>query len=255
LDGRGLAVEYRRHIVNVLDRFAPKLSGPMDVIKLFSGLSAGQRHNLLYSVRNLLNFCEAVGFNPFFIDSLRRALPKDCKFEDRYRPNEEQIVKSLRRLRHAPRKYNAVYRLLLESGLRLNEAVKLTNEIHELSEKVEKYEKYVCIPLFWQRKTKNVYVAYFLPETLNLLLKNQEKLKYKRVSDFCRDNGLVMPKYLRKFMFNKMLELEIPEGVADFIQGRTPKTVGERHYANLKRLADKYYPRYAEYLEKLRMKV
>ncbi|RLI00135.1 hypothetical protein DRO19_00335 [Candidatus Bathyarchaeota archaeon] len=38
----------------------------------------------------------------------------------------------------------------------------------------------------------------------------------------------------------------------DLIQGRVPKTVGERYYANLKRLADKYYPRYAAYLEKLR---
>jgi len=243
-----LAVEYRRHIVNVLDRFAPQLSRPMDVIKLFSGLSAGQRHNLLYSVRNLLNFCEAVGFNPFFIESLRRALPKDCRFEDRHRPNERQIIESLRKLWRVPEKYKVVYRLLLESGLRLTEAVRLVNEIHELYEKSENHEKYVCIPLFWERKTKNVYVAYFLPETFNILLNNRERLKYKRVSDFCRDNGLVMPKYVRKFVFDKMVELGVPESVADFIQGRAPRNVGARHYANLKRLADKYYPRYANYL-------
>ena len=63
------------------------------------------------------------------------------------------------------------------------------------------------------------------------------------------------PKYLRKFVSHKMLELEIPGGVADFIQRRAPKTIGERHYTNLKRLADKYYPKYAEYLEKLRGKI
>ena len=61
----------------------------------------------------------------------------------------------------------------------------------------------------------------------------------------------MVPKYLRKFVFHKMLELEIPEGVADFIEERAPKTVDERHYANLKRLADKYYPKYVNYLMSL----
>ncbi|RLI18169.1 hypothetical protein DRO54_10490 [Candidatus Bathyarchaeota archaeon] len=182
-------------------------------------------------------------------------MPKDCRFEDRHRPNERQIIESLRKLWRGPEKYKAVYRLLLESGLRLTEAVRLVNEIHELYEKCENHEKYVCIPLFWERKTKNVYVAYFLLETFNMLLNNRERLKYKRVSDFCRDNGLVMPKYVRKFVFDKMVELGVPESVADFIQGRAPRSVGARHYANLKRLADKYYPKYAEYLKKLRNKI
>jgi len=84
-----------------------------------------------------------------------------------------------------------------------------------------------------------------------MLWNNGEKLSADATSKVCRRYGLVAPKYLRKFVFHKMLELEIPEGVADFIQGRAPKTVGERHYANLKRLADKYYPRYVEFLVSL----
>ena len=48
-----------------------------------------------------------------------------------------------------------------------------------------------------------------------------------------------------------MLELGLPESVADFYQGRVPRTVGARHYANLIRLADKAYPKFERYLTKL----
>jgi intergrase/recombinase len=51
-----------------------------------------------------------------------------------------------------------------------------------------------------------------------------------------------------------MIDLDIHESVADFIQGRTPKSVGARHYMKLKRKAIKFYPRYAEYVTKLRQK-
>ena len=59
-------------------------------------------------------------------------------------------------------------------------------------------------------------------------------------------------KYLRKFAFDKMIELEVPESVADFIQGRVARKIGARHYMSLARQACKFYPRYAEYLESLR---
>jgi len=63
-------------------------------------------------------------------------------------------------------------------------------------------------------------------------------------------------KYLRKFAFDVMTseELNIPESVADFIQGRTPKSIGARHYMKLKRKAIQFYPRYAEYVMELRQK-
>jgi intergrase/recombinase len=69
-----------------------------------------------------------------------------------------------------------------------------------------------------------------------------------------RYNGVVSWKYLRKFSNDIMTseELNIPESVADFIQGRVPKTVGAKHYMRLKRKAIEFYPRYAKYLEELR---
>jgi len=66
--------------------------------------------------------------------------------------------------------------------------------------------------------------------------------------------GVVCCKYLRKFAFDKMIELGVPESVADFIEGRTPKTIGAKHYMILLRQAKQYYPRYAEYVTHLRRK-
>ena len=50
-------------------------------------------------------------------------------------------------------------------------------------------------------------------------------------------------------------QLNIPESVADFIEGRTPKSVGARHYMLLKRKAMQFYPRYRDYLTLLRSKL
>ncbi len=62
-------------------------------------------------------------------------------------------------------------------------------------------------------------------------------------------------KYLGKFAFDKMIELGVPESVADFIEGRTPKTIGAKHYMILLRQAKQYYTRYAKYVTELRRKV
>ena len=53
-------------------------------------------------------------------------------------------------------------------------------------------------------------------------------------------------------MVDKMIELEVPESVADFIQGRVPRRVGAKHYMALARQASKFYPRYLSYAENLR---
>jgi len=51
-----------------------------------------------------------------------------------------------------------------------------------------------------------------------------------------------------------MIELEVPESVADFIEGRVPKRIGAKHYMALARQASKFYPRYARYITELREK-
>jgi intergrase/recombinase len=66
---------------------------------------------------------------------------------------------------------------------------------------------------------------------------------------------VVRCEYLRKFAFDKMIEFGASESVADFIEGRTPKTIGVKHYMILLRQAKQYYSRYAEYIRQLGEKV
>jgi len=61
-------------------------------------------------------------------------------------------------------------------------------------------------------------------------------------------------KYLRKFAFDKMIEVDIPESVADFIEGRVPTRIGAKHYMALARQTGQKYGRYAKYVTELREK-
>ena len=49
-----------------------------------------------------------------------------------------------------------------------------------------------------------------------------------------------------------MIGLEVPESVADFIEGRVPMRVGAKHYMALRRQADRFHKKYEKYLEGLR---
>jgi len=78
-----------------------------------------------------------------------------------------------------------------------------------------------------------------------------KRLERNSSSSYFRKIRVIAPKYLRKFTFDKMIELEIPESVADFIEGRVPKRIGTKHYLALARQSSKFYPRYAEYIDRL----
>lgn len=56
------------------------------------------------------------------------------------------------------------------------------------------------------------------------------------------------------FAYNKIIELEIPESVADFIESRVPKRIGAKHYMTLARQAYKFYGKYTEYTTSLKGK-
>jgi len=80
----------------------------------------------------------------------------------------------------------------------------------------------------------------------------KEKLERNSSSSYLRKWKFVAAKYLRKFAFDKMIELEVPESVADFIEGRVPKRIGAKHYLALARQSGKFYPRYQAYIMQLR---
>ena len=56
-------------------------------------------------------------------------------------------------------------------------------------------------------------------------------------------------KYLRKWQYNFMLYNQIPESVADFIQGRASKGVSANHYLARSQQAEFWYSKIVSTLE------
>ena len=238
---------FRKDVLSYLTRYVTEVREPFDVIALFSRISRGKRH-LVLALRTLFNFYEVIGVDSDYLDSLRKALPTVRCGIDLKVPEEAKIVESLRKLPSAPLKYQALYNLLLDSGLRLVEAVELVNSFED----ADAVNGFYRSELAMFRGEKQAYYGHYSECTLHLVKQVEEKLTPITASRYYRKMGYVLPKYLRKYAFDKMIELEIPESIADFIEGRVPKTIGAKHYLALARQASKYYPRYTEHIETLR---
>jgi len=242
-------------MISYLDKYFNTLQVPMEVITLFNPLSIGQQHHLNRALRALFNFCEIIGFDKTYLDTLRKAIPKDQIGIDLKVPEEIEIFASIKRLSDIPPKYQALWNLCLDGGLRLIEAINVINDFN--LGRLQHFGDVCLYEIGAFRGSKQAYYAFFTASTLKLVQDVKErKINRVNASHYYSKRGIVAPKYLRKFVFDMMTseQLNIPESVADFMEGRVPKTVGARHYMKLKRQAVQFYPRYAAYIEDLRSK-
>jgi intergrase/recombinase len=251
LQSREYNERWARNVVRYLDRYVKVLRDPLDVALLFRRVKRGRNH-MVKSLRVLFNFFEVLGYPEAYLDLFRKALPKVSSGIDLRIPTETMIVDSLRRVERAAFKYNALYNLLVDSGLRLMEAVYVVNNFDD--SRVDKVNGFYRCEIAWFRKCKQAYYAHFSEHTLKLLRRVKDKVNDQTASSYYDKFGYVNPKYVRKFAFDKMIDLDIPESIADFIQGRVPRKIGAKHYMALARQAAKFYPRYANYAETLRRK-
>jgi len=261
LKSRNYSKVHERAIINNLNRYVTVIEGPMDVANIFAGLTHGQQHQLNRAIRALFNFCEVMGLDETFIRSLRKAVPKDRVGFDLNIPTEHDVVDSLRLAAKAPQlKDVAAFNLALDSGFRITEIAKLMKGFNARS--VEAFDGFYVAPLGFFRTSKLAYFAFFTDYTFNLMQglteKDKEILNDRNIGNYFRNvkgfERVLRFKYLRKFAYDVMTseELNIPESVADFIQGRVPRSIGAKHYMKLKRKAIQFYPRYAEYVTGLR---
>ena len=138
----------------------------------------------------------------------------------------------------------------MDSGIRLIEAIHLINDFDpQRLQAVNGFYRYQTGEF---RGTKQSYYAYFSEFSLRLIQDvDGDELHRPVASGYYSRQKLTQPKYLRKFAFDKMIELEVPESVADFIQGRVAMRVGAKHYMSLARQAAKFYAKYVGYLASL----
>jgi intergrase/recombinase len=250
LSANGYSTKYVEDLLHYLDAYVTVINGPADILSIFSRVKKGRRHVWL-GLRVLFNYLEALGYDAEQLNALRKALPKVSCGIDLKVPSEQAIRESLSRLSRAPWKYQVLYNLLVDSGLRLVEAVKVITEFK--AENIERVGDFYRMELGEFRGTKQAYYAYFTEFTFKMLTEAPvEPVSCVPASRYFTKMRFIQAKYVRKFAFDSMISLEIPESVADFIEGRVPKRIGAKHYCALRRQSDRFYKKYDCYLHRLR---
>jgi len=256
MKANGRSLSYIERCVLYLNKYVSELSKPGDVVELFEKCRRGRNH-LDRALRNLLKYYQLVeGYPEDFIDRLRKAIPRIKTGVDYREPVEDEIVKTFKALRRYPLKYRCIYHLILDGGIRVSHARYLVNNFRQ--ENLKKVGEFYRYTLGLERGTKHSFYAYMREETAMILRSLGEKgVKVRKAamdSFLKRHRSLVKPKYVRKFAYNMMILSGIPETIADFINGRKPRTVGGQHYMFLRTQADQHYHKYVKYLEELTKK-
>src|SRR5450759_1315959 len=108
---------------------------------------------------------------------------------------------ALRQVKKAHPEYIALYNLLLDSGLRLIEAVKVMRE-PELAEQINGFYR-IALGLF--RGSKQAYYAYATEVTYKQIIAVKAKpLDDRFASGYYSRFNIIRPKYIRKFVFDTM---------------------------------------------------
>ncbi|HLH86784.1 MAG TPA: integrase [Thermoplasmataceae archaeon] len=164
----------------------------------------------------------------------RKALPSRKTNVDGYVPADQDVRNAYQKIKKE--KDRILFEILAFSGIRITELVKMLKEFDPTRSITDKQiSKY---PLNYSRGNKRsqyVYMPSELATRLHRLYINKDT-----VSRDLRKYG-VAPKYLRKWFYNFLIMNNVPESVADFIEGRAPESVGSMHYLAKVKQADYWY--------------
>ena len=164
----------------------------------------------------------------------RRALPSRSSEPDGYVPTDESVKEAFNKIRKE--RDRLFFQILAFSGIRITELVKMLKEFDKSRLITENgISKY---PLNYNRGDKRSQYVY-LPSELTKRL-HRFYIHKDTVSRELRKYGIA-PKYLRKWFYNFLIMNNVPESVADFIEGRSPESVGSMHYLAKVKQADYWY--------------
>jgi intergrase/recombinase len=182
-----------------------------------------------------------------------------------YQISLEDVVKTFQCLKQHHERYYLVYRLMIESGLRISHAIHIVKtfnpkEVVEIPEIHLETPRLVC---FSDKGFCRYYVgirgsqkpcewAYFSIETLKILNEHTgSNIDRRTVTRYAIRYGLLAPKYMRKVSWRLMIKI-MPREVARFIQSRFGELkISEARYEDLLSEADECYSRYLDYLQKV----
>jgi intergrase/recombinase len=174
----------------------------------------------------------------------------------------DDVKRTLAYLRESHGLYYLIYRLMLEGGLRLSQALLLVKsfsprELVEIPGVDLETARLVC---FEERGFCRYYLgvrghvkpcewAYFSLETLKLLERHAgRRISRSTLEKYVKSHALLPPKHMRKAAWRLMIKA-MPREVARFIQSRFGELkISEARYEDLLGEADEHYPRYLDLL-------
>jgi len=234
MDGKGFTMGYRTQILKYL--FENFNGGPICSKKELSQIILASRTQYVRTVsRAYLNFLEENEIlSTDDAEYYRKAIPSRKTAPDGFIPSDDKVKDVYRKIESKAMK--VVFSVLAASGIRIMEFVKMMKEYDKdkliVNHDIAKY------PLNYFRGHKRAFYVY-MPKNLTLSL---TKIEYNddTISHHFSEIGLP-PKYLRKWQYNFLIYQGVPEGVADFIQGRSSESVGSMHYLSKVKQADYWY--------------
>ena len=240
LKNQNFSDDYRISVINYIKKFIVE-DTPIEELREiinktvpYFGISVRVYLNFLMSQQYLTEEQGAV---------FKKTIKRKKANSDIFVPETEDVIKAFNNLQDERDK--TLFKLLAFSGIRLTELMKTLSEFDRdelvLNEKIAKYS------LGWRRGKKNSNYVY-LPKQFALTL-NKIPITKKTILSVGWKSGLNC-KYLRKWQYNFLIINGVPESVADYIQGRTPETVGSMHYLSRVKQADYWYEKVVTEFEK-----
>ena len=230
--------DYARDCLRYLDRYMPDvLSAPAELLTIQSQMRSARR-NFNIGVRVLMNYCEkAALMDDSSLARYRKAAKIPGVGTDEFVPSDDDVIDSHKKLGSGS--HRIIFQMVLFSGIRAVEAVQLLRDFDPdrlmVNGRIARY------PISMRRGKKAAVYAYMPLDFASRLKRLQIGRGAKNY--FRNRRGLIPLKYLRKWNYNFLISNGVPEGVADFIQGRALQSVGSMHYLAKMKQADEFYSR------------
>ncbi len=242
--------EYLNEIIKILDKYLDKpIKSKEDLRKAFYKCTDKER--FVRAVRNLIHYLvEREMMNRWIaMDILSSSFLKIPKSGVRevYLTNEE-IKQGYYLIKEKWDEDTLIlYQWLVFTGLRAKPSILALRNFDK--NKIEYHGNVAAYPMVeFSRGTKRSFIAVFPSEFAEKLRSINKKLKYK--SWYARlnprkwrppVNSRIDANAIRKWVDNFFVLHNIPESVADFMQGRASVKVGSKHYLFLRMQAIEHY--------------
>jgi intergrase/recombinase len=237
IEHQGYSENHILHLKSYFNRHlkSKAFQSPLELHKYINLQKAGRNH-IAKTARVYLNFAEKSDFlSADVIQKYRSVIKIEKSQPDVYVPSDDEVLSAYNLIKKH-KDLELVFLILACSGIRYIETLDFLRN----PGKVKHHKSFVSFSVGNNRHTKrlnNIYLPDFVFDKLFLLDCSYNSLRSK----FKRAGLKLNLKYLRKWNYNLLLYQGVPESVADFIQGRSNRSISSNHYLAKSQQAEYWY--------------